>query len=274
VTHVEFNTHAPHGFARQILVQAIEAFRLRDPAKVSIPQDPQRALAGFSTEAIVGALAKLDANDPLQPLVDNIANGNIQGVALLAGCNNILVRQDHNILTIAKGLVRENVLVLATGCCGGALAKAGMLSPEATEEHAGDSLKAVLSAVGEAAGLGGPLPPALHMGSCVDNSRAVDVAVAVANKLGVDLHKLPIVASAPEPMSEKAVSIGTFAVALGLPVHLGIIPPVTGGPEVASLLTEKAKELVGGYFIVELNPIVAVDRLVEVIRERRKGLGI
>ncbi len=99
---------------------------------------------------------------------------------------------------MAKGLARRNVLLLATGCGAGAFARHGLLTPQATLEYTGEGLKAVLTAVGEAAGLGGPLPLVLHMGSCVDNSRAADVAVAVANKLGVDLDKLPVVASAPE----------------------------------------------------------------------------
>ncbi len=228
-------------------------------------------MVGFSAEAIIDALAKVNPTDPLLPLIDNIKNGNIKGIALLAGCNNSLIRQDYNTVIIAKGLAEQDVLVLATGCCGGALAKAGLMSPSAAEEYAGAGLKAVLKAIGEAAGIGGPLPP---VGSCVDKSRAVDLAVAVANKLGVDLDKLPVVASAPELMAEKAISIGTFAVALGLPVHLGIIPPILGAPKVVSVLTETLKDLVGGFFIVELNPLAAVEKLIETINERRKGLGI
>lgn len=274
VSHLEFDLRDPSKQARQVIRDAIAAYQKRDRKRLTIPKNPRHALVGFSTEAILGALAAVNPNDPLQPLADNIANGNIQGIALLAGCNNALVRQDHNIITIAKGLIAENVLVLATGCCGGALAKAGLMSPEATQEGAGAGLKAVLGAIGESAGLGGPLPPVLHMGSCVDNSRAVDAAVALANRLGVDLDRLPLVASAPEPMAEKALAIGTFAVALGLPVHLGIIPPVMGSPEVVNILTAKVKDLLGGYFIVELNPMVAVERLMEALRERRKGLHI
>ena len=164
--------------------------------------------------------------------------------------------------------------MLATGCGAGAFARHGLLTPEATVEFAGSGLNAVLTAVGQAAGLNGPLPLILHMGSCVDNSRAADVAVAVANKLGVDLDKLPVVASAPEATAEKAVSIGTWAVAAGLPVHIGVVPPVLGGPLVTKVLTEATKDLFGGYFIVETDPKIAAAKLLEVIRERRKGLGI
>jgi carbon-monoxide dehydrogenase catalytic subunit len=175
---------------------------------------------------------------------------------------------------MVKELAKKNVLLLATGCAAGAFARQDFMTPDATKEYAGEGLKAVLTAVGEAAGLGGPLPLVLHMGSCVDNSRAVDVAVAVANKLDTDLDKLPVVASAPEPVSEKAVAIGTWAVAAGLPTHLGAIPPVLGSKIVTEVLTSTVKDLFGGYFIVEPDPVKAAEVLLSAMAERRKGLGL
>jgi carbon-monoxide dehydrogenase catalytic subunit len=112
------------------------------------------------------------------------------------------------------------------------------------------------------------------MGSCVDNTRAADVAVALANKLGVDLDKLPVVASAPEATTEKAIAIGTWAVAAGLPTHVGVVPPVLGGPTVASVLTNGVRDLFGGYFIVDTDPVSAAGKLTAAIQERRKGLGL
>jgi carbon-monoxide dehydrogenase catalytic subunit len=273
-THVEFSEEKAKEKALEIIRLGIEAFKNRDPKKVNIPAYESKMIAGFSTEAIVEALSKVNKEDPLKPLIDNIVAGNILGVCLFAGCNNVKVPQDQNHITMARELAKRNVLLLATGCAAGAFARHGLLTPEATEEYAGEGLKAVLKAVGEAAGLGGPLPLILHMGSCVDNSRAVDVAVAVANKLGVDVDKLPVVASAPEATTEKAIAIGTWAVAAGLPVHVGVVPPVLGSPIVAEVLTKKAKELFGGLFIVETDPLKAVEKLVEAIKERRKGLGI
>jgi carbon-monoxide dehydrogenase catalytic subunit len=229
---------------------------------------------GFSAEAILGALSLLDANDPLKPLIDNIVNGNIQGVALFAGCNNTQVEQDSSFVQMAKKLAKNNVLLLATGCGAGALAKHGLMSSEATEKYAGEGLKAVLTAIGCAAGLNAPLPLVLHMGSCVDNSRAVAVATAVAEKLGVDLSDLPVVASAPEAMSEKAVAIGTWSVAIGLPTHIGVVPQALGSANVVRLVTEDAKSIFGGYFLVETDPDAAADKLLAVIKEKRAGLGL
>lgn len=273
-THVEFKTETASESAKKIVKLAIEAYKRRNPAKVNIPDTKVTAFAGFSAEAIVGALSMLDAADPLKPLIDNIVNGNIRGVAVFAGCNNPNVVQDSAFITIAQELARNNVLLLATGCGAGAFAKAGLMTPEATLTYAGDTLKAVLNVIGQAAGLGGPLPLILHMGSCVDNTRAITVATALANKLGVDLDKLPVVASAPECMSEKAMAIGTWAVALGLPTHLGVIPQVLGSPLVTSVLTSNIKDLTGGYFIVETDPLKAAEKLLEAIDQRRAGLGI
>jgi carbon-monoxide dehydrogenase catalytic subunit len=272
--HIQFEETRAREVAREIIRLSIEAFKRRDPAKVNIPQFVTEGLAGFSTEAVVGALSQVNKEDPLKPLIDNIGNGNIRGVCLFAGCNHVKVTQDQNFMTMAQLLAKENVLLLATGCGAACFVRHGILTPEATEKYAGESLKTVLTAVGQAAGLGKPLPLALHMGSCVDNTRAAEVAVAIANKLGVDLDKLPVVASAPEETTEKAVAIGTWAVALGLPVHIGVVPPVLGGPEVVKILTQTAKDVFGGYFIVEPNPATAAEKLLEIIREKRQGLGI
>jgi len=272
--HIEFTEQKARETAKEIIRQGIEAFKSRDPKKVNIPPQQSTMVAGFSTEAIVEALAKVDREDPLKPLIDNIINGSIQGVCLFAGCNNVRVPQDSGFVSMAKKLAKENVLLLATGCGAGAFARHGLLTSEATQKFGGEGLKAVLTAVGEAAGLNGPLPLILHMGSCVDNARAADVAVAVANKLGVDLDTLPVVASAPEATTEKAIAIGTWAVAAGLPTHVGVVPPILGGATVAKVLTDDVKTIFGGYFIVETDPMSAAAKLLEAIKERRKGLGI
>ncbi len=273
-THIEFQEANARESAKQIILTAIDAFKKRDPKKINIPSDTSAAVVGFSTETIVGALSLVNKEDPLKPLIDNIVAGNVYGVCLFAGCNTVKVTQDANYTAMIKELAKNNVLILATGCASGAFARHGFMTPEATNKYAGPGLKAVLTAVGQAAGLGGPLPLVLHMGSCVDNSRAADVAVAVANKLGVDLNQLPVVASAPEAVTEKAVAIGTWAMAAGLPTHLGVVPPVLGSKVVTQVLTSTAKDLFGGYFIVEPDPVKASAQLLSAISERRKGLGL
>ena len=273
-THVEFSEEAASEKAKEVIDIAIKNFTLRKNKTVDIPDIKTPVVAGFSVEAIVAALSKVDAEDPLKPVIDNIKAGNIRGVCLFAGCNNVKVSQDHNFTVIARKLLKENVLVVATGCGAGALMRHGFMDPANVDDLCGDGLKAVLTAIGEANELGGPLPPVLHMGSCVDNSRAVALAVAVADYLGVDTDKIPVVASAAEAVSEKAVSIGAYAVAAGLPTHVGVMLPVLGSPLVTQILTEKVKDLTGGYFIVDLDPESSADKLLAAIDERRAGLGL
>ena len=273
-THIEFTEEEAGAKADEIFNLAIESFTRRKGKPVQIPDITTPVVTGFSVEAIVAALSNLDAQDPLKPVVDNIKAGNIRGVCLFAGCNNVKVPQDKNFSIMAKNLLKENVLVIATGCGAGALMRQGFMDPANVDEFCGEGLKAVLTAIGEANNLGGPLPPVLHLGSCVDNSRAVALAVAVAQYLGVDTDKLPVVASAAEAVSEKAVSIGAYAVAAGLPTHVGVMLPVLGSPAVTEVLTSTVKDLTGGYFIVDLDPESASEKLLTAIDERRAGLGL
>jgi len=272
--HVEFDEEQAGTKAEEVIDRAIEQFKRRKNKPVEIPKVQTPVVAGFSVETIVAALSKLDAAQPLKPVVDNIKAGNIRGVCLFAGCNSVKVPQDRNFVHMARKLLQNNVLVVATGCGAGALMRHGLMDPANVDAVCGDGLKAVLTAIGQANDLGGPLPPVLHMGSCVDNSRAVGLTVAVARYLGVDTCQLPVVASAAEAVSEKAVSIGAYAVAAGLPTHVGVMLPVLGSQLVAGVLTEKVKELTGGYFMVELDPEKAADQLLAAIDERRKGLGL
>ncbi|MCL1880070.1 MAG: anaerobic carbon-monoxide dehydrogenase catalytic subunit, partial [Actinomycetia bacterium] len=272
--HFPFTPDTADAKAAEIVRLAIANFARRDPAKVQIPDYRCEAWGGFSVESIVAALAAVDAEQPLKPLVDNIVAGNVFGAVGVVGCNNVKVRQDFQTVEMIKHLLANNVLVVATGCTAQALAKYGFLNPEGAEMYAGDGLKAVLTAVGEAAGLGGPLPPVLHMGSCVDNSRIGDLLGALAAYLGISIAELPVAASAPELQHEKAVSIGTWAVALGLLTHVGVVPPVLGSPLVTKVLTEDLESLVGGKFFVELDPIKAADTMIQHIAAKRQALGI
>jgi carbon-monoxide dehydrogenase catalytic subunit len=192
----------------------------------------------------------------------------------VVGCNNVKITQDRFHVELIKELLAQDVLVVATGCSAQALAKYGFLSPQGAKTYAGKGLLAVLTAVGEAAGLGGPLPPVLHMGSCVDNSRIGDLAAALAAYLKVPIKDLPVVASAPELQHEKAVSIGVWAVALGLMTHISLPPPVLGSPLVSQMLTEGIEGITGGKFYVEGDAHKAAAGILAHIMQKRKGLGL
>lgn len=272
--HYEFHPETAKESADRILELAVRSYEMRNPKLVDIPDFKRETLVGFTPEGVVSLLKKVNADDPLKVLIDRIAGGEIYGIVLFAGCNNYKVAQDSLIIGIAEKLIADNILVLATGCAAGGFAKHGFLSPTATEEMCGEDLKDVLTTLGYVAGLDRPLPPVWHMGSCVDNTRAARLAFAVANRMGVDVDQLPLAASAPEAMSEKAVAIGTGAVALGITTHLGVVPPLLGGKNVVKVLTETAKDLLGARFIVETSINGAYEQIKETITEKRIALGL
>ncbi len=273
-THIPFNEENADEIAKNILNIAIENFPNRGK-NVFVPQEePRDMVAGFSVEAIERILSNINADDPLKPLIDNIASGNVYGIVLLAGCTSPKVIADASHVTIAKELLARNVLIAATGCAAQACARAGLLTGDATEKYAGDKLKEVLRTLGKAAGYDKPLPPVWHFGGCSDNARVIILAYALARKLGVEIKDLPIAVSAAEWVAEKATAIGTGSVALGITVHLGITPPILGSQAVVSFLTQRAEQLFGGKFFVELDPTQAAKILLEHIKQAREKLGI
>ncbi len=272
--HIAFEPARADEGAAQMVRAAIEAFAKRKGRKVEIPGTRTRGLAGLSVEAIVGVLSKVDAQDPLKPVIDAVAAGDILGFAGIVGCSNLKFRDGAMTEQLVKELLANDVLVVTTGCTAHVCAQAGLLSPEATGTHCGPGLRAVLGAVGKAAGLGGPLPPVWHMGSCVDNSRIVDLLGAVAGRLGVKVSQLPAVGSAPELVQEKAISIGAFFLALGAMVHVAPAPHVLGSPVVTRILTQDLPGITGGKVFVEYDPKKAAAGMIAHIQQKRAGLGL
>jgi anaerobic carbon-monoxide dehydrogenase catalytic subunit len=257
-THMEFQEETAGETAREIVRSAVLNYRSRDPSKVHIPDIKSPAMVGFSVEAILDALG-----GSLNPLLSAIADGSIRGVAAVVGCNNPKVKQDYGHITLIKELIKNDVLVVNTGCNAQACAKAGLLTPEAAD-LAGPGLKGICKALG--------VPPVLHMGSCVDISRILVACAAMANALGCDISDLPAAAAAPEWMSEKAVSIGAYAVGSGVFTVLGTIPPVLGSAAVTSLLTKGLEDVTGAAFAVEPDPVKASRLMIDHIEAQRKRL--
>ncbi len=258
--HMEFNEKQAMDIAKEIVGVAVENYSHRNPDKVFIPDDLTECMVGFSTEAIVKALG-----GTLDPLLDAIKSGAVKGIAGVVGCNNPKIRHDEGHLELVKELIKNNVLIATTGCNAIACAKAGLMLPEAAAQ-AGDGLKAVCQSLG--------IPPVLHMGSCVDISRILTVCAAVANALGVDISDLPVAGAAPEWMSEKAVSIGSYVVASGIFTVLGTVPQVLGSPLVTNVLTQAANDVVGATFAVETDPVKGAKLMIDHMDAKRKNLGI
>lgn len=278
-THVEFHPETADHAAEQIVRLAVENFSRRDASRVAIPEETVEAYAGFSVEQIIEVLAKLDGEQPLKPLADAIASGAVRGVAALVGCTNPREKQDFGNVTVAKELLRNNVLVVTTGCAAHSLGKHGLMNISGLD-YCGAELRNVLITLGKAAGLPA-LPPALHMGSCVDNSRPANLLKAVADYLGVAIRQLPVVGSCPETHSPKAMSIGTYFIACGVDVHVGVNPQIGGSEFVTAVLCNgrsaggiTTDEVFGGKLIYQPDPLQAAQALLDRIDQKRAELGL
>jgi carbon-monoxide dehydrogenase catalytic subunit len=265
--HHPFDHKQARECAKKLLLQAIDNFGARDPKRVNIPGRTSPLVAGFSTPAIKYMLGgRLRAS--FRPLNDAVMQGRIKGVAGIVGCNNPRACHDSYINTMTRELLANDVLVIKTGCAALASAKAGLLSPESAMDMAGPGLREVCEAVG--------MPPVLHMGSCVDNSRILEAAAEIVAEggLGEDLSDLPVAGAAPEWMSEKAVSIGCYCVASGVDVVLGRPFHTSGSEAVEQYLTEGRRRRFGAAFHTEEDPAQGAKRMLEIIEGRRKKLGL
>jgi carbon-monoxide dehydrogenase catalytic subunit len=265
--HIEFDEHHGPDVAKKILREAIDNFPNRKGKPVQIPSESHEMVVGFSHETINYLLGGL-FRASYRPLNDNIINGRIRGVAGVVGCNNCRTTHDSAHLTMIKELIKNDVIVLTTGCSAMACGKAGLLTPEAASKYCGAGLAEVCEAVG--------IPPVLHMGACVDNSRILMAATAVVKDggLGDDISDLPAAGAAPEWMSEKAIAIGQYFVASGVFTVFGTTFPITGSEEMCKLLFEEMEEIVGGKWAFEPDPLKATQLMIGHINRKRAALGL
>jgi len=262
--HIEVHHHNAVDTARQIIQRAIDRFPQR--GEINIPQNKMDIVAGFSQETINHMLGGA-FRASYRPLNDNIINGRIRGVGAVVGCDSMRVRSGYVHTTVVKELIANNVLVLVTGCAATACGRAGLLTPEAAE-LAGPGLREVCETVG--------LPPVLHMGSCVDNSRILMAATEIVREggLGDDIYQVPAAGCAPEWMSEKAISIGHYFVASGVFVVFGRTFPTTGSKILTDFLFKEFEDLYGGMWAVESDPVKMAQLMIRRIEQGREALGI
>ncbi len=265
--HIEFDPVHARDIAHAIVARAIEAFSHRNSAAVRIPREQMDLVAGFTNENLPRYLGGR-LRSGYRPLVDAVAAGRIRGIAGVVGCNTTRISQDSHHLALVRELIARDVLVVQTGCSAIASAKAGLMRPEAALEHAGPGLRQVCEAVG--------IPPVIHVGSCVDNSRILNVCTALVAEggIGTDLSELPIAAAAPEAMSEKAVAIGLYAVASGIFTAFLPIPRVAGSRAVRQYLEHDVEQETGGRFLFTNDVQEATRAIVAVIDAKRTALKL
>jgi carbon-monoxide dehydrogenase catalytic subunit len=249
--------------AEKALNLAIESFTKRksENKKIYIPSHTSDCMVGFSTESVRNALG-----GSFDPLIEQIANGNIRGIATIVGCTTARYGQGgSNIFKITKGLIENNILVLSGGCTSSVMEYTGLTNPKAADE-CGEGLKAVCKQLG--------IPPVLSYGACVDIGKMTHTAKELADALGVDTNKLPLVIGAPEYLEQKAVADACTAVALGWLVHVAPVPSITGSDVVVKTLTETTESLGLGKVVVELDAEKTIKIYVDHIEKKRKELGL
>ena len=269
---IEFHAESAGENARAIVKTAIENFKNRRPELVNIPDLKTKARVGYSVEAIKKELdgvcnSHVDTYGTTKPLIDCVKAGVLRGAVAMVGCNNPKVRPDTAHIELMKKLLKNDIIVILSGCSAQAAAKAGLMDPDA-KEYCGEGLKRVCELVG--------IPPVLHMGSCVDISRMMILASDIAKDWGINISQIPLCGCAPEWMSEKAVSIGNYVVATGIDTYLGVDPYTKGSSEVVELLQGEhgVKDWVEAHFIVDTDIESLGDKMIAGIEAKRAALGI
>ena len=270
--YIEFHEETAAENAKAIVKMAVENFKNRNQDLVNIPQLKSKARVGYSVEAIKKCLdgvtnSHVDELGTLKPLADVVKAGVLRGAVAMVGCNNPKVRPDTAHIELMKKLLKNDIIVVVSGCSAQAAAKAGLMDPEA-KDYCGEGLKRVCELVG--------IPPVLHMGSCVDISRMMILASDLAKDWGCNISQIPLCGCAPEWMSEKAVSIGNYVVSTGIDTFLGVDPYSKGSSEVTELLQGETgiKTWVEANYTVELDIEKMGDMMIERIEQKRAALGI
>ncbi len=265
VMHVEFEEDDPRDCTDIVVEMAIKRFANRQ-APVQIPQRKDRGVYGFSHEYINYMLGGTFRGS-YTPLNENIINGRIRGVAGVVGCTNPRVKQDWVHVELVKELIKNDVLVVQTGCSQIALAKAGLLAPEAAA-LAGAGLHEVCEAVG--------MPPVLGLGACVDNSRILIACSEMVKTggLGESIADLPVAGAAPEYMSEKAIAIGQYFVASGVYTVFGVTFPIVEGTKFHDLLFNRLEDMGMGKWDFCVDPHEMARKMIAHIDKKRAALGL
>ena len=250
--------------SEEIIDEIVEAYKARR-GKVTMNLLPEHGNDHTLTGVSEGSLKEFLGGN-WKPLIDLIVSGDIKGVAGVVGCSN-LTAGGHDVLTVdlVKELISRDIIVLTAGCSSGGIENCGLMTPEAAK-LAGPKLRAVCEKLN--------IPPVLNFGPCLAIGRLEIVATELAEALGIDIPQLPLVLSAAQWLEEQALADGCFGLALGLPLHLGLPPFVTGSDLAVKLLTEDMKNLTGGQVIINPDAKASADILEKIIEEKRAGLNI
>jgi len=267
VNHIEFSEDKAVQIAKDIISAAIDNYPNRNKKNVTIPDHTEKLVAGFTPESIYHILGG-KYRSTYRPLNDAVMSGRLRGAAGVIGCSNPNMEYEEAHIKLVKELLKNDTLVVTTGCNAITCAKHGLLRPEAAFEYAGKGLQEICHATG--------IPPVLHLGSCVDNSRILITLANIVSEggLGEDISDIPVAGAAPEWMSEKAVSIGFYFVASGVYTMICKPLPVMGSKNLFDYITDKIENEVGGKWAFEIDPVLAAHKMLDHIDKKRKALKL
>ncbi|PWB49658.1 MAG: carbon-monoxide dehydrogenase catalytic subunit [Candidatus Methanoperedenaceae archaeon] len=252
--HIPFDPLHADTIAENILEIGIRNFQNR--GEIYPQTSKATAISGFSSEAI----SEIFGFDNLWEM---IRSGRIRGLAALVGCSNPKTIYDYNHVTLAEQLIRNDVLVLTCGCSAHALLKQGLCAQSASE-IAGEGLKDICQSY--------KIPPVLHMGSCIDNARILQLFSALAQKANYPLPRLPFAACAPEWSNEKSIGAGLSFLTMGIPVFLGVKPPTGASLNVVKFLTNEIEEELGAKYTTHPDPALMAESVIAFMDEKRGKL--
>ena len=264
--HIPFKVEDADISSKLIIREAIKAYTKRG-TKIFIPKEKNDVIAGFSVESIKDLFSKINKNNQWQVLVDYLKKGKLKGVVAMVGCTNPKV--DNSIHEeITKLLLKNNILVIGTGCWSHVAAQNGLMNMSALK-YCGDGLREFLGLLKEKNRV--DIPPCWHMGSCVDCGRIGVFFSEISEYLNKDLSSLPFVVSSPAFATEKAFSIASYFLAMGLNVHINPVPPIYGSPKISKFLTQDLEKVIGGRILLGDNAKKAVNEILKIIHSKKLG---
>jgi carbon-monoxide dehydrogenase catalytic subunit len=205
--------HDLETFAAQIVEQAQKAFDIRRNIPRDIPEIKEPVVFGYTS-----------GNTDVKKMIAALNDGEIKGIALFAGSNNVKYKQDSEFAAAAGEFLKNDILCVSEGEASVTLAKYGFLNPEQRETHCGKDLQDFLSSMGE------NTPPILDW-------EATDFLLALSKAENKALNQYPITACFSEANRTAEVSQAIWTVAMGVSTYFWPSLPVTGSPKTVDALT-------------------------------------
>ncbi len=211
-------------FARQIVENAKKSFDFRRNIPRDIPETKECAMMGFSDEDI-------DA----RKVATALNKGQLKGIAILSGSNNVKYTQDQELLTMAQEFLKNDILCISKGGASVTLGKYGLLNSASREKNCSKPLADLLSSLGK------EIPSVLDF----REGGMLDFLLAVAGSGKKELKDFPMVACFPEANRTAEVTEAMWTVAMGIETYFWPTLPVTGSVKAMEALTKFCDEKFG-----------------------------